>query len=214
MKGSELGILWALWWNSQYNQPRESGLCRALYFGIALVCCFFFSFLNTCIYLFIWLCWFFVSPCRIFSCGMWTLSCCMWDLVPWSGIEPALRAQSYPLDHQGSPSLACCALLSFECPLCDIWETWISSCLVAHLLILSGGQAETQVWLKGKGGGREQSPRLEWEKVSLPCSWLSESTTCRTWLSFSCLYPSGTYSDSDLVGGLLPGADVNIISYC
>ena len=35
------------------------------------------------------------------SCNMWTLSCGVWDLVPWPGIEsglPALRAQS--LSHQ------------------------------------------------------------------------------------------------------------------
>ena len=33
--------------------------------------------------------------CGIFSCGMRTLSCSMWDLVPWPGIEggpPALGA--------------------------------------------------------------------------------------------------------------------------
>ena len=26
--------------------------------------------------------------CRIFSCGIQILSCCIWDLVPWSGIKP------------------------------------------------------------------------------------------------------------------------------
>ena len=34
---------------------------------------------------------------RIFSWGIWTLNCGMWDLVPWPGIEPvapALRVQS------------------------------------------------------------------------------------------------------------------------
>ena len=48
-------------------------------------------------YSFIWLCWTLVAACRIFSCGMQTLSCGMWDLVPWSGSEPgppALGAQS------------------------------------------------------------------------------------------------------------------------
>ena len=29
----------------------------------------------------------FLEACRIFSCGLWTLSCSMWDLVPWPGIE-------------------------------------------------------------------------------------------------------------------------------
>ena len=31
---------------------------------------------------------FLVAACRIFSCGIWTLSCPMWGLVPWLGIEP------------------------------------------------------------------------------------------------------------------------------
>ena len=46
--------------------------------------------------------------CSMFSCGMRTLSvACTWDLVPWPGIEPWApclgSAESYPLDHQGSP---------------------------------------------------------------------------------------------------------------
>ena len=40
--------------------------------------CFF---LYIYIYLFIWLCWVLVAACGIFSC-------CMWDLIPWPGIEP------------------------------------------------------------------------------------------------------------------------------
>ena len=54
-----------------------------------------FIYLFTC--LFIWLSRVLVMVCRIFSWGMWTLSCSMWDLVPWPGIEPgtpALGAQS------------------------------------------------------------------------------------------------------------------------
>ena len=34
----------------------------------------------------------FSTVCRLFSCGMQSLSCSMWDLVPWSGIEPGLPA--------------------------------------------------------------------------------------------------------------------------
>ena len=39
----------------------------------------------------------FVAACGIFSCGKQTLSCGMWDPVPWSGIKPgpsALGVQS------------------------------------------------------------------------------------------------------------------------
>ena len=49
-------------------------------------------------YLFIWLCQVLVTACGVFSCGMRTLNCCMWDLAPWPGIEPrtlALGAQSF-----------------------------------------------------------------------------------------------------------------------
>ena len=59
--------------------------------------------------LFIWLCWVLGAAWGMwdlygtFSCGMPTLSCGMWDLVPRAGIElgaPALGAQS--LHHHGS----------------------------------------------------------------------------------------------------------------
>ena len=48
----------------------------------------------------------FDAVCGIFNCSIHTLSCGMWDLVPWPRIEPrppALGAWTQPLDHQGSP---------------------------------------------------------------------------------------------------------------
>ena len=50
--------------------------------------------LSFCFYflIFIWLHWVLVAACRIFSCGMRTLSFGMWDLVPWPGTEPGLPA--------------------------------------------------------------------------------------------------------------------------
>ena len=59
-----------------------------------LVC---FIFKNIYFYLFIWPHQVSVEAHGIFSCGMQTLSCGMWDLVPWPGIEPrppALGVQS------------------------------------------------------------------------------------------------------------------------
>ena len=66
---------------------------------------FLFCFVSKNIFLFIWLCWVLVVPCRIFSCGMW-------DLVPLPGIKHGAlspptpphtgSAESQPLDHQGS----------------------------------------------------------------------------------------------------------------
>ena len=40
------------------------------------------------IYLFIWPHWVLVAACRTISCGLWTLSCDMWGLVPWPEMEP------------------------------------------------------------------------------------------------------------------------------
>ena len=34
----------------------------------------------------------FVAACGIFSYSMWTLSCGVWDLVPWPGMEPGASA--------------------------------------------------------------------------------------------------------------------------
>ena len=41
-----------------------------------------------------------VEACGIFSCGMRTLSCSVWDLVPWPGIEPGPPALgAWSLSH-------------------------------------------------------------------------------------------------------------------
>jgi len=40
---------------------------------------------------FIWLRQVFTATCGIFSCGLRTPSCSIWDLVPWLGIEPGLQ---------------------------------------------------------------------------------------------------------------------------
>ena len=71
--------------------------CQCI-FGI----CFYFK------YLFTWLCWVVVAAHQIFHLhhSTWTLSCSMWDLVSWPGIEPQATCtgsmEPYPLDHQGS----------------------------------------------------------------------------------------------------------------
>ena len=38
--------------------------------------------------IFIWLPWVLVVACGIFNYVMWTLRCCIWDLIPWPGMEP------------------------------------------------------------------------------------------------------------------------------
>lgn len=90
--------------------------------GSVMMACFF---LLENIYLFIWLHCFSVwcpapsiciAACEIFSCGLWTLSHGMWDLVPGPGLNPAplhWEHKSWPLGHQRSPNgpfflLQCC----------------------------------------------------------------------------------------------------------
>ena len=38
--------------------------------------------------LFIWLHQALAAAGRIFSCSIWPLSCCLWNLAPWPGIKP------------------------------------------------------------------------------------------------------------------------------
>ena len=60
---------------------------------------------------FYWLCFFnvyiFYLAAPGLSCGMWTLSCSMWELVPQLGIElgPCFGSME-PLEQQGSPLIA------------------------------------------------------------------------------------------------------------
>ena len=43
----------------------------------------------------------FIKACRIFSCGMWNLSCRMCDLVPRSGIKPGSSSlAAWSLSHE------------------------------------------------------------------------------------------------------------------
>ena len=44
------------------------------------------------IVLFIWLHQALIVTCGIFSCSMRTLSCGLWDLIPWPGIQPRFPA--------------------------------------------------------------------------------------------------------------------------
>ena len=59
----------------------------------------------------------FNAACGIFNCSLHTLSCGVWDLVPWPRIEPmppALGAWTQPLDHQGNPWISFNYQLSSE----------------------------------------------------------------------------------------------------
>ena len=51
-----------------------------------------FFFKKVFIYFCLWLSWILVATCGIFSCGVRTLNCGIWDLVPCPGIEPGLPA--------------------------------------------------------------------------------------------------------------------------
>ena len=66
---------------------RSSALCLWICCSLCLWPLPFFQFLNLYIYIFIWLHWVLASANGIFK-SMRTLCWGMWDLVPWSGIEP------------------------------------------------------------------------------------------------------------------------------
>ena len=84
------------WWTGRPGVLQFMGSQRVGHNWATELNWIYFHFLYLFIYL-IWLHWIFVVACRMFRCGMWTLSCGLWDLVPWLGIElgsPALGAQS------------------------------------------------------------------------------------------------------------------------
>ena len=79
-------------------------------------------------YLFIWLCWVLVAARGIFGCSMQTLSWGLWELVPWTGIEPGLPAL-------GAWSLIFCCSLAKSCPtLCDLMDHSTPGSSVLHSL--------------------------------------------------------------------------------
>ena len=64
------------------------------------------------IYLSLWLCWVLVAACRIFSSGMQTLSCSMWDLAPWPGTEPRTPTRGvWSLSHWTTREVPCPSLI-------------------------------------------------------------------------------------------------------
>ena len=83
--------------------------------GVPWLDIYFFK--NMCIYLFLWLCQILVAARGIFSCDTWTLSCGMWNLVPWPGIEPWLPAPELGVLATGPPgkSLDICFCWAFSC---------------------------------------------------------------------------------------------------
>ena len=61
--------------------------CRHVLPSLILLIYLKYLFYNFII-LFIWPCQILVVACGIFRCGMPTLNCSMWGLVPWPGMEP------------------------------------------------------------------------------------------------------------------------------
>ena len=74
----------------------EGNFLTALIFPTSLVqflqisCFFLLSFFFHVYFIYLSICQsqVLVAACVVFSCGMWTLSCHTWDLVPWSRIKP------------------------------------------------------------------------------------------------------------------------------
>ena len=82
-----------------------------LWISVRLVFFFFLRWFEAIflMVLFIWLCWIFVAACGTLNCGkqdsfclfgMQTLSCGIWDLVPWTGFKPGSPAlQAWSVNH-------------------------------------------------------------------------------------------------------------------
>ena len=78
-----------------------------------------------------------VSAYGIFSCGMQTLSCSIWDLVPWPGSEPgppALGAQS--LNHWITKSHTSGTDIQWTCPQSALFLLSSSHCKPVGLQLL------------------------------------------------------------------------------
>ena len=81
--------------------------------------------------IFIWLPRVLVVACGIFNYVMWTLRCCIWDLIPWPGMEPrppALGAWSLSPWTTGEVPIALSLLLSSmpwqECTTVNPFAHW------------------------------------------------------------------------------------------
>ena len=86
------------------------------------------SFFKNFIYGFIWLHQVSVEAWRIFNCGVQTLNCSMWDLVPWLGIEPrppALGVQS--LNHWTTREIPLHLLLKWLESHSQGADTWVTT---------------------------------------------------------------------------------------
>ena len=69
------------------------------------------------IYVFIWLHQIFVEAGKIFTCGMWTLSWGVWDLVPWPEFEPVGPGRSGEVrDYSGVWEGSRCPLMKAMAP--------------------------------------------------------------------------------------------------
>ena len=128
----------------------------------------FLTFKN--IYLFIWLCWVFVVAGRVLSCGMWTLSWGMWDLVPWPGIEleplplkPEVLATWLPGKSQEFSFFPQLKSLELQNIILSLDQGWASKCPEPRSLscplppsILSGAT----LWNPGALRDKNESPFL------------------------------------------------------
>ena len=145
---------------------------------------FFFFFFN----LFIWLCQVLVAVCGIFNWDIQTVSCGMWNLVPWLGIKPwpsALGERS--LNHRttrevpapgflpGKPhrqrSLVGCS--PWGCKESDVTEHTCTHGLVWHAL---QGQKLTKQWQADFHSAVMRGSELE-TRLWISCVWPFASKT-------------------------------------
>ena len=127
-------------WNIYYEE-NSLRLSDYLFIWKCLYCSFFFK-VFFLMFLFIWLLQVLVAARRIFelqsplqyigsfSCGLQTLSCAMWDRVPWPGIKPSPLHWEGRLLATGPPTGKSLVQLHFWkiLFLIDDWTLWMTHC--------------------------------------------------------------------------------------
>ena len=142
-----------------------------------------------------WLCWVFVVALRIFSC-------CMWDLVPWLGMEPGPLPCECRVLATGPPEKSPFEFLNTRvppCPSCrSVFEkqSWSLSCLVTcqNWFLSTILTAPTLYWNHPANWGAVWSFLVS--PLPLPCP------VFKSWNNWSCDGPQdSSFLTCELWGG-------------
>ena len=124
-------------------------------------------------YLFIWLCHVLVVACGICTCGKRTLSCRMWGLVPWLGIEPEPPALgAWSLSHWTTREVPGCVTN------CSLGSYFLIFKLEITVFTLPIPQECYQMQLKRVSEDVEKYSALTWVKLN---KYLLNAYSCKAY---------------------------------